>query len=129
MRFAERIHSVTMTRIFLSALTSLVLVAACSSSSPSGSDAPDSGGGACPDASGTWTITQHCDTSLVGEKVVVTQTDCSLSFAAPFDGFAGTLTTGGGITLTGAQSCSGTVSGSTITMVCTPGTCDVALTR
>jgi hypothetical protein len=123
-----------MTRALLAALSSacsLLLVAACSSSSsPASADAPDSGGGgACPDVSGTWTITQHCDTSLVGEKAVVTETGCSLSFAAPFDGFSGMVAAGGGITLTGAQSCTGTVEASSITMVCTPGSCDVTLTR
>ena len=59
----------------------------------------------------------------------MTQTDCSLSFAAPFDGFMGTLTTDGKITLTGAQACTGTVTASTISMTCTPGTCNVTLSR
>jgi hypothetical protein len=79
--------------------------------------------------SGTWTVTAHCDSSLVGQKAVVTQTGCALSFAAPFNGFMGTLTSDGKITLTGAQACTGTVKASTITMTCTPGTCDVTLSR
>jgi hypothetical protein len=79
--------------------------------------------------SGTWTVTAHCDASLVGQKAIVTQTDCSLSFAAPFDGFTGILTADGKITLSGAQACTGTVTASTISMTCTPGTCNVMLSR
>jgi hypothetical protein len=59
----------------------------------------------------------------------VTQTDCTLSFAAPFDGFTGTVTSDGMLSLSGPQSCTGTVTASSISMVCTPGTCDVKLAR
>jgi hypothetical protein len=112
------------------ALFSLCLPCACSSSSsPAGATSSDGGGAACPDVSGTWTVTAHCDASLVGQKAIVTQTDCSLSFAAPFDGFTGTLTTDAKITLSGPQTCTGTVTASSISMMCTPGTCDVALSR
>lgn len=108
----------------------LFLVGACGgSSSPPGATSPDGSSAACPDVSGTWTVTAHCDASLVGQKAVVTETGCSLSFAAPFNGFMGTVTMDGKVTLSGPQSCTGTVSASSISMICTPGTCDVTLTR
>jgi hypothetical protein len=73
-------------------------------------------------------VTAHCDASLIGQKAVVTQTGCSLSFAAPFNGFTGTVT-GATLTLNGPQSCTGTVMANSISMMCTPGTCDVTLSR
>jgi hypothetical protein len=106
-------------------LVAIFFLCACSSSSNESS--PD--GGACPDVSGTWTVTAHCDSSLVGQKAVVTQNGCSLSFASPFDGFTGTLTTDGKLTLSGPQSCTGTVSATTLPLMCTPGTCIVTLSR
>ncbi|HEX4446580.1 MAG TPA: hypothetical protein VH044_07590 [Polyangiaceae bacterium] len=113
-----------MTRSLLAALP---LIWACSS----GSDAspPPASSPACPDAAGTWTITAHCDASFVGQSVMVTQNDCSLSLAAPFDGFAGTLASDGKLTLSGPQSCTGTVTATSIAMSCTPGTCVVTLAR
>jgi hypothetical protein len=111
-------------------LVALLLLCACSSNSPSsGSPSPDGGSAACPDVAGTWNITAHCDASLIGQSVVVTQTDCTLSFAAPFDGFTGTVTNDGMLSLSGPQSCAGTVTASSISMICTPGTCDVTLAR
>jgi hypothetical protein len=102
----------------------LPLVLSCSSGSSS-----NGGGGTCPDVSGMWKITAHCDASLVGQSVMVTENACSLTFAAPFNGFTGNVTTDGKITLTGPQSCSGTASPTAIAMTCTPGTCDVTLGR
>lgn len=118
-----------MPRIVLAALLSLGLPCACSStSSAPGATSPDGGSAGCSDVSGTWTVTSHCDPSLVGQKAVVTQTDCSLSFSAPFNLFTGTVT-GTTITLSGPQSCTGTVMANSISMMCTPGTCDVTLSR
>lgn len=85
--------------------------------------------GACPDVSGAWKITAHCDPSLIGKPLTVTQNACALSFAPPFDGFAGTVGADGKLTLTGPQSCTGTASTSTISMTCTPGTCLVTVVR
>jgi len=85
-------------------LVALLLLCACSSSSPSsGSLSPDGGSAACPDVAGTWNITAHCDASLIGQSVAVTQTDCTLSFAAPFDGFTGTVTNDGMLSLRAAS--------------------------
>lgn len=52
-----------------------------------------------------------------------------LCFAAPFDQFTGTIEDDGTITLSGPQSCTGKPSGDSIALTCTPGTCEVALTR
>lgn len=107
-------------------------ITACSSSSsgsPSDSSAAGDTGATCPNLAGTWNIAEHCDSTLVGENAVVTQTDCSLAFAAPFDGFSGTVGSDGKLTLSGPQTCSGTASSSTINLNCTPGTCTVKLTK
>jgi hypothetical protein len=103
---------------------SLLIVVACSSSS-----SPSNGGsgGSCPSVAGTWKITAHCDPSLVGQNAVVTQNGCALTFGAPFSGFTGTVTSDNAITVSGPQSCSGTVAASAISMTCTPGTCTVTL--
>jgi hypothetical protein len=108
-------------------LVALLCLLACSSSlsSSSGGDS----GSMCPNVAGTWNITEHCDPSLVGQRVVVTQTGCSLSFAAPFNGFTGTLASDGKIIVSGPQSCTGAATASSISMSCTPGTCKVALAR
>jgi hypothetical protein len=104
----------------------LLLGAGCSS----GSDAPATPAtGGCPIVGGTWKVTAHCDPSLIGQSAVVTQTDCSLTFAAPFNGFTGTVTSDDKISVSGPQSCTGTASASSISMSCTPGTCTVTLSR
>jgi hypothetical protein len=115
-----------MLRALCAAALALVLACGSSSSSDGGGGG---GGGGCPSVAGTWNITGHCDPSLVGQSLVVTQTGCSLSFAAPFNGFTGTLTSDGKIAVTGPQSCSGTATASAISMSCTPGTCTVTLAR
>jgi hypothetical protein len=108
-------------------LVAIPLLLSCSSSSSSASGGD--GGATCPDVAGTWKITAHCDPSLVGQSLGVTQNDCSLTFAAPFDGFTGTLTSDGKVTVSGPQSCAGTATVSAISMSCTPGTCTVTLAR
>lgn len=107
------------------------LVCACgsdSSGTPSNSTG-GSGNAACPDITGTWAVTKHCDASLVGSSAVVSQHDCKLSFAAPFDGFTGSVGTDATVTLSGPQSCTGKAASDSISLACTPGTCDVTLTR
>jgi phage baseplate assembly protein gpV len=118
-----------MIRNFFPAPLALLLCACSSSSSPSGSPSPDGGNASCPSVAGTWNITAHCDASFIGQSVAVTQTDCALSFAAPFNGFMGTVTSDGTLTLSGPQTCTGTVTSSSISMTCTPGTCVVTLAR
>jgi hypothetical protein len=105
-------------------------LAACSSDS---SDAGPQGGagstGSCPDMSGAWDITAHCDSSFIGMTLQVSQNACALSFAAPFDEFSGSVTEGGKITLSGPQSCTGTATTTAVSMNCSPGTCVVKLMK
>jgi hypothetical protein len=60
---------------------------------------------------------------------VVSQNECSLSFAAPFDGFSGKVLADGSLTLSGPQSCTGTSADKALNLMCTPGSCTVKLTR
>lgn len=118
----------------LRALLLLALAgAACSAcgSDSSGSEANvrSADGDSCPDVSGRWTITEHCEAAFIGQTLQVTQTDCALSIAAPFDGFSGSVTRDEEITLSGPQSCTGTATADAIVMNCTPGTCEVMLAR
>jgi hypothetical protein len=108
-----------------------LFISACGSSSsgPSDSSAAGDTSTACPNVAGTWNIAEHCDLTLVGKTAVVMENDCSLTFAAPFDGFTGTVASDGKLTLSGPQTCSGTASSSVIDLRCTPGTCSVKLTK
>ncbi len=94
-----------------------------------GGNAGGNGNGGVPDLSGSWQVTAHCDASLIGARLTVTQSGESLSFAAPFDTFSGSVSADGTITLSGPQSCTGTASASAVSMNCTPGTCVVKLAR
>ena len=116
----------------------VLLLSACSSSSSGGAGAGADAGSAgsagaasagCPDVSGTWKVTAHCDSTLVGMSLTVTETACALAFAAPFNGFNGNVSDTGKITLSGPQSCTGDATASAISMTCTPGTCIVKLAR
>jgi len=110
----------------------LALLACACGSDSSGTPSNSTGGNgnaACPDITGTWAVTKHCDASLVGASAVVSQHDCTLSFAAPFNGFNGNVGTDGTVTLSGPQSCTGKVAASSIDLACTPGTCEVTLSR
>jgi hypothetical protein len=104
---------------------------ACSSdasdANPQG-NAGSTGNGSCPDMGGPWSVSEHCDSSLVGEILQVTQTACALSFAAPFDVFTGSLSADGKIALSGPQTCTGTLTASTASLNCTDE-CIVKLTR
>jgi hypothetical protein len=103
-------------------LLSLLMVAC-------GSSTDDEDNSKCPDLTGTWTVTEHCDASLVGRSAVLSASGCSLQFAAPFDGFSAAVKEDGKISVSGPQTCSGDVNANTISLSCTPGTCDVTLTR
>lgn len=120
-----------------SSIAICILCAACGSSSdPStagGAGSPGSAGsvgnGSCPDLSGAWDVSAHCDPSLIGKTLQVTETACMLSMAAPFDAFSGSVTADGTISLSGPQNCTGTATSSAVSMNCTPGTCAVKLSR
>jgi hypothetical protein len=87
--------------------------------------------GSCPDVSGEWTITDHCEASFIGMNLTVTENACALSFASPFDAFSGTVTNAGKITLSGPQSCTGTATSTSVSMNCTADSdaCPVKLAR
>jgi hypothetical protein len=112
-------------------LASFLCFSACSSTSSDNAQDASNGtsSGGCVKLDGTWTVTMHCDTSLVGLHVVVSQNGCMLTFAAPFDGFTGNVTATGVVTLSGPQSCTGPVRSDALSLSCTPGTCLVTLTR
>lgn len=111
-------------------IVALLLLAACGSDTSGNEGTTGSTGGeSCPDVSGNWKVTAHCDPSLVGQGVSITEKSCGLTFAAPFNGFTGTVTEAGKITLSGPQSCTGDASATAVTMSCTPGTCTVTLAR
>ena len=120
-----------MPRIVTLVLSLSLLVAACGSDDDATSSSSSSSGGAasCPNVAGTWKVTAHCEASLVGMSAVVTQNGCALGFAAPFNGFSGTVTADSKVSLSGPQTCNGTVSASAMSMTCTPGTCAVTLSR
>ncbi|HEY5376937.1 MAG TPA: hypothetical protein VIK01_24820 [Polyangiaceae bacterium] len=117
-------------RIFLA--ISLVLCA-CGSNSSDATGGGGSSSGACPALAGTWTIKTHCVSSFVGQTVTVTQSACSLSLAAPFDGYSGSVKSDGALDVTGpsasgTQECMGTATASSMSLSC-PGPCAVALGR
>jgi len=105
----------------------LLLVTACG-----GDDDED---GDCIDVAGTWTFTDHCETSLIGGDITVTQSGCSITVdwggPEPWSGSmsGNTMTmsgdTGGGHILT----CTGEVVNDTWTSDCTPDACHVVVTR
>lgn len=102
---------------------------ACGSSSDDSSNAGGTSNGSCPNVSGEWTLTDHCESAYIGMTLNVTQNACALSFAAPFDAFSGSVTSSGKITLSGPQSCTGTATSTSVSMSCTPDPCPVKLAR
>ena len=98
----------------------------CSSDNASGTPAQT-----CPNLGGNWTVTEHCDASLVGNAFLVKQADCALSFGAPFDAFTGSVSNAGAIVVSGPQQCTGTATIHSIAMTCTPTPppCQVTLSR
>ncbi|HEX3852071.1 MAG TPA: hypothetical protein VHW01_13960 [Polyangiaceae bacterium] len=116
-----------------------LLLCACGSSSSDGAGAggadgsAGTSGGACPSLAGIWTIKTHCVSSFVGQTVTVTQSACSLSLAAPFDGYSGSVKSDGsldvsGPTASGTQECTGAATPSSMSLSC-PGPCAVTLGR
>jgi hypothetical protein len=96
--------------LFVVALSCAACGACSSSTADTVGGAGSNGNGSCPDVSGAWEITDHCDSSFIGSTLQVTQRSCALSFEAPFDGFSGSVTPDEKITLSGPQSCTGTAS-------------------
>jgi hypothetical protein len=117
--------------LFLVGLLGALCGACSSSDAPAGTEggAGSPGNGSCPALSGAWDITQHCESSFIGMTLQITQKDCALSCAPPFDQFVGNVTADGKITMSGPQSCTGTATENAVSMNCTPDPCPVKLVR
>jgi hypothetical protein len=90
-------------------------------------------GGKCTNTAGTWTITQHCESSAVGQQVTVSQTGCTITYSSPFTGWGGTVS-GTAISMSGPAgsktlACSGTATPTDINLTCPENSCTVALNR
>ena len=84
----------------------------------------------CPNLAGSWKVTKHCQSVLVGSTVEVTQTGCTAS--VPSYGFSGTVGANGELNFSGSNgSCTGSASANTIDEQCTVlnQPCTVQLTR
>jgi hypothetical protein len=97
-----------------------------------GTSTGGSGGGACPNLAGTWTVAKHCQSALVGSAVTITQNGCS--FKDETYGFTGTLDGKGTLTASGggvSATCTGSATAKAITENCTVSgqLCTVSLTR
>ena len=103
-----------------------VVVSACTSVAHHGGDEGD-----CPDVSGSFTITQHCEADFVGDTLSMTQTGCELT--VPLWDMTGTVSSAGRITISGSPggdfiTCEGTVTGNSFVTDCN-NTCHVEGTR
>lgn len=103
---------------------------------PAGTGGSSSTGGSgaepCPNLAGTWTVSAHCQTALVGSTVRVSQTGCM--FKDETYGFTGTLSSDGTLTVSSGPmnaTCTGTASASAVTENCTVAgqPCSVSLVR
>ena len=100
-----------------------------------GTSGGGSGAGACPTIGGTWTVTAHCVTSVVGTSYEVTQQPGGCSFDVSPGGWTGSVGPGGALTMTGdggtetPWTCTGTTTGSSLSVTCTPQPCSVTMTR
>jgi polyisoprenoid-binding protein YceI len=87
----------------------------------------------CIDLAGTWTIANHCNSSLVGTQVGVTQSTCTVTTSGAFPGLTGEVESDGSFDISGTISgvniaCTGNATAQKITESCTGG-CAVVLTR
>ncbi len=119
---------------------SVFVMAACGGSGVAGGTGGTTGagtgggssGGNCPDLSGTWTITTHCESEFINVSSEVTQTGCSFTDSAAGFTCTGTVSADGSVSQTcdaeGGVQCAGQVSGSTLTLLCS-GDCVVVLEK
>jgi len=100
----------------------------------------ENGGGGwpdgCPDATGEYRIQVHCEASLVGDPLIVTQVDCAVS--ADWGGptpFVGTVGEDSHFVISGDPgdgaelTCAGVVASGSLVMTCEPGGCQVIVSR
>lgn len=87
----------------------------------------------CPSINGAWKITGHCVASQVGTTVTVHQSGCTVESVDPWTGWAGSVAPDGSLSMSGpggtsTMTCTGSMSGTTLSISCTPS-CDVKLAR
>ena len=88
--------------LLLGALPIAAILGACSD---------DDDGPQCPDVSGLWKVTQHCQPSAVGSQLAVQQSGCNFSTSG--GEFNGSVASSGEVSVTGSLAgfpiqCSGT---------------------
>jgi len=86
----------------------------------------------CPDVSGTWFITQHCQASAVGSTLQVQQNACAVVTNGTATEFSGNVGSNGQVSVQGSTlgvsiQCSGTATSQHVTLNC--GACQVTLER
>jgi hypothetical protein len=98
-----------------------------------GACSDDDDGPACPNVSGQWEITQHCQPSAVGSRLVVEQNGCTVSTSGANAQFDGSVAASGEVSVNGSLlglpiQCSGTATPTHVTLNCAGG-CQVTLER
>lgn len=128
--FFDRIPSVLL--VFVSC--AVLALAGCSDRSGRRGTTDGGGGGTgCADLSGSWAIGDHCEAAFVGQPMTVDQSGCAFTVGGVFDGFAGTVGSGGSLSVTGSVegetiTCTGSATTTVMDMTCN-GDCDVRITR
>jgi hypothetical protein len=117
----------------LGILTLSLGVAACGGDDGATGGAAGGDASACPSLGGSWMISQHCSTALVGMAVPVTQDGCSITTGGTFAGFTGAVQADGSFVLHGTSngmsvSCGGIATAKSITETCNSD-CAVTLKR
>lgn len=107
----------------------LFCIATCTLLSSCGDETETTTG--CPNIARNWTVADHCDPTLVGSGVTVTQNGCA--YTVEEWAFSGTIAGDGslssnGVLPGGAQlACTGKGTATEMTLTCSNG-CDVRLT-
>lgn len=86
----------------------------------------------CPDISGDWEVTSHCNDDFVGAVVAFEQDGCEVESGGSFEGFSGTVSDNGDLNIGGEGggsdviTCEGVATSGQITIECSDG-CNVIL--
>jgi hypothetical protein len=132
--FLDPAGGASMARAFLIVVSCVFATLACGDdSNDSAGGAAGSGGQACPDLSGKWTVSNHCTSLLVGMEVIVTQNGCDVVTSGSFPNYTGKVQSDGKFTVSGTSAgvsvaCAGTSTAHQLTLACT-GNCNVTLSR
>jgi hypothetical protein len=84
--------------------------------------------------SGVYEITAHsCQPTTVGSTLTIEQTGCEIPSLEPWPSWSGTVAEDGAMTWSGdaggtLMTCDATMSGTTVTVTCTPS-CDITLEK